>query len=56
MLYDSVNFFKNFLSFANACNPYHGLSSPFNTSLGGNFIGYEIFSVGVGQTPNFVGP
>jgi len=47
---------ENFPPFANAWNPYQGLSTPFNTSSGGNFTGYGGFSARVGQTLNFVGP
>lgn len=53
--YSSVNSFQSFSPFANAWNPYQGLSAPF-IQLGSNFIGYRGFSAGVGKTPNFSGP
>jgi len=55
MPYSSVNYFQNFSPYANPWNPYQGLSTPFNTSLGGNITNYRGFVAGVDQTPNFDG-
>lgn len=56
MLYSSVSSFQNFSHYSHAWNPYQGLSSPFNTSLGGTFTGYRNSFPGVYQTLGFSGP
>lgn len=55
MPYSFMSSFQGFSLYAHAWNHYQGLSPPFNTSLGGNFIGYQNFSIGVGQTLIFYG-
>jgi len=56
MIYSFVSSFYKFSPYANAWNPYQGLSTPSNTSLGGNFTGYRNFSTGVGKILVFAGP
>ena len=54
--YSSVNSFQSIPPLANAWNPYQGLSTPYNNSLGGNFADYRGVLARVGQTLSFARP